>query len=155
MTEEKYDMFVGLYTSAVQLVPMKLNDRVATSAKIGTLYIERAADGAIKELRLEPTEQPPPLNIHVNSGRPTLDFGLLKTDGVCRLNKLEDSWEVVPAPGLPPFEINVDLDKVFGERKAVSVSMEMQNGDIKTMPSATDGHVLLKSTSDVFRFILK
>ena len=155
MTEEKYDMFVGLYTSAVQLVPMKLNDRVATSAHIGTLYVEHTADGAIKELRLEPTEQPPPLNIHVNSGRPTLDFGLLKTDGVCRLNKLDDGWEVVPAPGLPPFEIDINLDKVFGGRKVVSVSAEMQNGDIKTMPIATDGHVLLKSTSDVFRFILK
>ena len=155
MTEEKYDMFVGLYTSAVQLVPMKLNDRVATSAHIGTLYVEHTADGAIKELRLEPTKQPPPLNIHVNSGRPTFDFGLLKTDGDCRLNKLDDGWEVVPAPGLPPFEIDVDLDNVFGGRKVVSVSAEMQNGDIKTMPTATDGHVLLKSTSDVFRFILK
>ena len=80
---------------------------------------------------------------------------MLKTDGVCRLNKLDDGWEVVPDQGLPPFEIDADLDKVFGERKVVSVSMEMQNGDIKTMPSATDGHVLLKSTSDVFQFVLK
>ena len=148
-------MNVGLYTRELRLIPMKLNDRVATTAHVGTLYVERAADGKLKELRLEPVTLPPPLKIHVNPARTALDFGLLKTDGVCRLHKLEDGWEVVPAPSLPPFDIDVDLDQLFHGRKRVSVTMKMQNGETKPMADATDGRITLKANKDIFRFVLK
>jgi hypothetical protein len=155
LTEEKYEMNVGLYTRELRLIPMRLNDRVATTAHVGTLYVERAADGKLKELRLEPVTLPPHLKIHVNPARTALDFGLLKTDGVCRLHKLEDGWEVVPAPSLPPFDIDVDLDQLFHGRKRVSIAMEMQNGETKPMADATDGRITLKANKDIFRFVLK
>jgi hypothetical protein len=155
LTEEKYEMNVGLYTRELRLIPMRLNDRVATTAHVGTLYVEREADGKLKELRLEPVTLPPPLKIHVNPARTALDFGLLKTDGVCRLYKLDDGWEVVPAPDLPPFDIDVNLDQLFHGRKRISVAMEMQNGETKPMADATDGRIVLKATKDIFRFVLR
>ena len=79
----------------------------------------------------------------------------MKTDGVCRLHKLEDGWEVVPAPSLPPFDIDVDLDQLFHGRKRVSVTMKMQNGETKPMTDVTDGRIMLKATKDIFRFVLK
>ncbi|MGQ9730076.1 MAG: hypothetical protein ACUVX8_02270 [Candidatus Zipacnadales bacterium] len=155
----EYRVAFGLYDERGRLLlhGPPLDPGAGDAIWVGTLAVERDAEG-IRKIAFVPPElkfKPDPLR--TNEPGTVIDFGFAVTDGGFRVQMKEDGLTLTPLPNSPPFNVMLRLDRLGLEGRTVkqvlAIARDGREQEVKTQQ--TDDVVSLAHDGASFAYEIR